>query len=289
MEVLAQLVANSLIAGSLYALSAMSFNLMYGVSRSFNLAHGATGAIAAYTVFFLAKENGFPLSVSIFLALCMAAGAALALELLVFRPLRKKHASNLVLLIAALGASVAIEALIAIIFTSHFKTLSDVLGEPIIVSLFGASVSSVQLVMFVSALAIFFLFWWMLSATRFGKTVRAIADDEEVARIVGIDTNRIIALVFLIGGAVMGLSGILSGLDVGLEPHMGFLLLLTAAIAAIIGGIGNVYGAFWAAYLVGFIENFGVWFVGGEWKYAIAFSILILFLLFRPQGFFGKK
>ncbi|MBI3573590.1 branched-chain amino acid ABC transporter permease [Candidatus Kaiserbacteria bacterium] len=193
------------------------------------------------------------------------------------------------LLIASLGISAAIEALIAILFSSQFKTLSNLLPPETIFNINGAAVTSVQVLIIAGSLLTLFSFWLLLSYTKFGKAVRAIADDEEVAKIVGIDTDRIIVRVFVIGAAVMGLTGILVGFDTGLEPHMGFLLLLDGAIAAIVGGIGNVYGAFFAAYLLGFAENFGVWYVSGEWKYAIAFAVLIFFLLFRPQGFLGKK
>ncbi|MCX6715691.1 MAG: branched-chain amino acid ABC transporter permease, partial [Candidatus Taylorbacteria bacterium] len=120
--------------------------------------------------------------------------------------------------------------------------------------------------------------------TMFGKAVKAVGDDEEVAKIVGINTPRIIGWVFGIGSAIAGLAGILVGFDTGIEPTMGLSLLLKGVIASIIGGIGNVYGGVLGAFLLGFIENFGIWKISGEWKDAIAFAVLILFLLFRPQG-----
>lgn len=288
MDILPQLIANSLIAGSTYALVAMSFNLIYGVSRTFNLAHGALGTVAAYTVFFLAKQDGLPLAAAIPLGIAAAACAGLLLERSIFLNLRAKKASDKVLIISSLGALVAIEALVAICFTTQFKTLSGLIVNST-VFIGGAAITGVQLTILAASGIVFVSFWFLLSYTRFGKAVRAIADDEEVAKIVGIDTNRIIAFVTVIGASVMGLAGILAGFDTGLEPHMGFLLFLDGAIAAVVGGIGNIYGAFLAAFLLGFAENFGVWAVSGEWKYAIAFCILIGFLLFRPQGFFGSK
>lgn len=283
-----QVIVNSIIAGSIYALAGMSFNLIYGVSRTFNLAHGTVGAVAAYTVFFLSSENGAPIFVSATLAIVAAALTGLFLEFLVFRPLRSRKASNLVLMIASLGASVVMEALLAILFTSQFQTITHLIPTgtyPVL----GGSITGIQVAIVASAVLTLVGLWFLLTRTSFGKAVRAISDDEEVARIVGIDTNRVITLVFILGAALMGLAGILAGFDTGLEPRMGFLLLLGAAIAAIIGGIGNVYGAFFAAFILGFAENFGVWFLTGSWKYAIAFALLTLFLLVRPQGLFGKK
>ena len=128
----------------------------------------------------------------------------------------------------------------------------------------------------------------ILKKTLFGKAVNAVADDEEVAKIVGINTNKIIAAVFFIGSSIAGLAGILVGFDTGVEPTMGLSLLLKGIIASIIGGIGNIYGAVLGAFLLGFVENFGIWKISGEWKDAIAFGLLIIFLLFRPQGILRK-
>jgi branched-chain amino acid transport system permease protein len=109
-----------------------------------------------------------------------------------------------------------------------------------------------------------------------------------VAKIVGINTKKVIGWVFVIGSAIAGLAGILIGFDTGIEPTMGMSLLLKGVIASIIGGIGNVYGGVLGAFFLGFIENFGIWKISGEWKDAIAFGVLIIFLLFRPQGILRK-
>ena len=128
----------------------------------------------------------------------------------------------------------------------------------------------------------------LLYKTQFGKAVRAISDDEEVARIVGINTNKIIGCVFFIGSALAGLAGILVGFDTGIEPTMGLGLLLKGVIASIIGGVGDIYGGVLGAFLLGFVENFGIWKISGEWKDAIAFTLLIVFLIFRPRGIMNK-
>ncbi|MFA5876826.1 MAG: branched-chain amino acid ABC transporter permease [Candidatus Paceibacterota bacterium] len=289
MDILPQIILNSLIAGSLYALAAMSFNLIYGVSRSFNLAHGVFATVAAYAVLFLAFHTAIPLPLTITLGILMAVLLGYLLERSIFRPLRLRKASNLVLLIASLGASIVVEALIAIFFSSQFQTLSSLLPPFGTLHILGGTLTDLQAFIIICSVVVLGVFWLVLSYTRFGKAVRAVSDDEEVAKIVGINTNAIIGIVFMIGAGVMGLAGILAGFDTGLEPHMGFILLLGAAIAAVVGGVGNVYGAFLGAFILGFAENFGVFFVSGEWKYAIAFGVLILFLLFRPQGILGKK
>ena len=124
----------------------------------------------------------------------------------------------------------------------------------------------------------------LLNKTTLGKSIKAISDDEEVSKIVGINTRKIIGYVFFIGSAIAGLAGILVGFDTGIEPTMGMALLLKGVIASIIGGLGSIGGVVIGAYLLAFVENIGVWQISGEWKDAIAFGLLIIFLLWRPQG-----
>lgn len=289
MDIVPQLIANSIIAGSLYALVAMSFNLIFATTRFFNLAHGVVAAIGGYVVLYLGEQLGMSVWIAVPLAVLSGAVSGLLLELLLYRTLRARKASPLVLLIASLGAFTALQAVIAILFTSQFQTLGEVFGSTGLVRIAGAIITHTQVALFACALGVFAILWVMLKKTRFGKAVRAVSDDEEVAKIVGINTNRIIALVFIIGSAIVALAGILSGIDTGIEPTMGLGLLLKGVIAAIVGGIGSVPGGFLGAFLLGFVENFGIWHLSGQWKDAIAFAVLILFLLFRPQGILGKK
>ena len=141
-----------------------------------------------------------------------------------------------------------------------------------------------QVIIFVTSLALAAALGLFLKLTTFGKAVKAVSDDEEVAQVVGINADRVIAWVFFIGSAIAGLAGILVGLDTGIDPSMGLNLLLKATIACIVGGIGSLGGAVVGAFAIGLIENFGIWKVPGVWKDAIAFALLIVFLLFRPQG-----
>lgn len=289
MDIVPQLVVNSIIAASLYALVAMSFNLIFGATRFMHLAHGVLATVGAYTAFYAGSALGAPVAAAVFCGIAVAAFMGYVFEFLVFRPLRAKKASNLVLLIASLGAFTAIEAVIAIFFTSQFRTLSFLVGSTGIIHIGTGVMTGLQAVMLAIAIAVLVGLWLLLTKTSFGRAVRAVSDDEEVAKIVGINTDRVIGLVFVIGSAIMGAAGILAGMDTGIQPTMGFALLLKGIIAAIVGGIGSVYGGFLGAILLGFAENFGIWYISGEWKDAIAFAILIVFLLFRPQGILGKK
>jgi|SRR3989338_1218628 len=289
MSIVPQIIINSIIAGSLYALVAMGFSLIYSVTKFFNLAHGVLAAVGGYGVFFFGRMLGLPVMVAVALGILIATLVGWLLERCVFSPLRSRKSSALVLLVASLGAFTAIQALIALLFGSQFLTLAPILegGSPFTVA--GATITDVQIVLVGTALAAFVCVWLILKKTSFGKVVRATADDEEVAKIVGINTHKVIGKTFVIGSMLAGMAGILSGFDTGIEPIMGLPLLLKGVIAAIIGGMGSVPGALLGAYLLGFSENVGVWFIPGEWKDAISFSILILFLLLRPFGILGRK
>ncbi|AKM77980.1 TPA: branched-chain amino acid ABC transporter permease [Candidatus Wolfebacteria bacterium] len=288
MGILPQIIANSIIAGAIYALIALGFNLIYRTTKFFNLAHGALTVVGGYAMFFLYKQLEWNIYASALVSVLFTGGAGYMLDKLVFRRLRNRGASQMVFLIAALGLLTVIQAIIAILFTSQFQTLADSAMQQQIYDIFGGIITQTQAIIAILGVMILVGITWMLKYTMFGRAINAVSDDEEVAKMVGIHTNKIIGWVFFIGSAIAGLSGILVGFDTGLEPTMGMSLLMKGVIAAIIGGIGTMHGAFAGAFLLGFAENFGVWQFSGEWKDAIAFIILIIFLLFRPKGIFKR-
>ncbi len=284
MSILPQLIANSLIAAGTYALIALGFNLIYATTKFFNLAHGAMAAVGGYTVFFLLQTfTGTSVILAVLIGVFFAGLLGYVLDRIVYRELRKRKASNAVLLVASLGAFTVIQAVIAMLFTSQFQTLSNAVSENVF-TVWGASITETQLIIMMSVVVLMFGLVLLLKKTLFGKAVRAVSDDEEVAKIVGINTEKIIGKVFFIGSAIAGLAGILVGFDTGIQPTMGLSLLLKGVIASIVGGIGSVYGAVLGALLLGFAENFGIWKISGEWKDAIAFILLIIFLIARPSG-----
>ncbi len=284
MSIIPQLIVNSIIAGSIYALVALGFNLIFATTRFFNLAHGVLAAAGGYIVFYLTKSLGLGIVVSTVIGVLGAGIIGYLLDKAMFLPLRKRKSSTMVLMVASLGAMTALQAVIAIIFTSQFQTLSIGGGETKIYDLFGGVITETQVIILISAILIMIGLMALLKFTRFGKAVRAVSDEEDVAKIVGIDTNKIIGRIFFIGSAIAGYAGIMVGLDTGIEPTMGLSLLLKGVIAAIIGGVGSIYGGVIGAFVLAFVENFGIWKISGEWKDAIAFIVLIIFLIWRPQG-----
>jgi branched-chain amino acid transport system permease protein len=304
-SIIPQLIANSLIAGSIYSLVALGFNLIYGTTKFFNLTHGVIAAIGGYVVYFLTKKLGsvfpgaesleqffnsgsFGIVTTTILAVAFSALVGWLLNKFLFKKLRARKASQMVYLVASLGAFTCLQAFLAILFTSQFQTLSTGAGDIVTYNIFGGIITQVQLIIFISVIIIMIALGLFLKKSLFGKSVEAISDNEQVAKIVGIDTEKVISRVFVIGSAIAGLVGVYVGYDTGLEPTMGMNLLLKGVIASIIGGIGNVYGGVLGAFLLGFVENFGIWKISGEWKDAIAFVLLIVFLLVRPQGILKK-
>ena len=288
MEILPQLILNGLIAGAVYSLVALGFNLIYGTAKFFDLGYGALTAVGGYTVFYFSKTLGLNIYLSIIIGILIAGLIGFIIEKLVYRKLRNKKASNMVFMITSLGVMTTLQAIIAILFSSQFQTFSDKI-ESRTFEIFGAVITNVQATMFILSIFIMLALAFVFKFTKFGKVIKAVSDDEEVSKIVGIDTNKVIGRVFFIGSAIAGLAGILVGFDTGIEPTMGFSLLLKGVIASIIGGVGNIYGGVLGAFFLGLVENFGIWQISGEWKDAIAFTILIIFLLFKPHGFLGKK
>lgn len=267
---------------------ALGFNLIYGTAKFFDLGYGVMTAVGGYSVFYLSKTLGLDIYLSIILGILVAGVVGSLVERLVYKKLRLRKASSIVFIVAALGVMTSVQAIIAILFSSQFQVFPKTINTETF-DIWGGIITGVQLIILVSGILIMLLLVSVLKFTKFGKAIKAVSDDPEVSKIVGIDTDSIISKVFFIGSCIAGLAGILVGFDTGIEPTMGFSLLLKGVIASIIGGVGNIYGGVLGAFLLGFIENFGIWKISGEWKDAIAFSVLILFLLFRPSGILGKK
>lgn len=289
MNLLPQLAANSLIAGATYVLITLGFNLIYGTTRFVNMAHGVVAASGGYAMFALAVGYGMNIYLAVACGVIAAGGVGVLLDYLVFTPLRRRRASSLTLFIASLGAFTTLQAVLAIVFSVQFQVVPWVRDPMPVYEVAGASVTQLQAIAIVLAVLLSLGVAWLLHATKFGKAVRAVADDEEVAAVLGINTNRIIHWTFFLGSALAGLAGIVIGLDTGLQPTMGLHVLLEGAVASIIGGIGSLSGGVLGSALLAAAENFGIWKIPSEWKSAITFSVLVLFLMFRPQGLMNRR
>ena len=220
---------------------------------------------------------------------CLLAGSiGLALYRGLYVHMRERARSPLVMLVASLGILLAITAMITIVFQSAPRPLPEAFGgAPLVLG--GASIKGFNVFTVGVAFTSFLGLLLLLKQTAFGKAVRAIGDDEEVSKVVGIDTKTVIALVFFIGAAYAALAGLLSGHDTAIQPKMGLLLLLKGWIASVVGGMANLYGALLGGFSLGMVEQFGIWDLSGEWKDVISFVLLIFFLSFWPRGVLPVK
>ena len=253
------------------------------------IAGAAVGiALGAYLALTIADAPGSGLYLSWGVSCLLAGMVALALYRGLYVYMRERARSPLIMLVATLGILLAITAFITIIFQSAPRPLPEAFGSAPW-KFAGANIKGFNIFAIAVALLGFAFLFLLLRRTAFGKAVRAIGDDEEVSKVVGINTTVIIAVVFFIGAIYAALGGVLSGHDTAIQPRMGLLLLLKGWIASVVGGIGNLYGAVVGGFALGLIEQFGIWDLAGEWKDAISFVLLILFLSFWPNGLLPRK
>ena len=248
----------------------------------------AGAVIGAYCGLLVAGTPGAKLYLSWAVSCLLAGTVGLALYRGLYVYMRQRARSPLVMLVATLGILLVISAFIVILFQSAPRPLPEPFGsEPWAIG--GAYIKGFNVFTIGVALAGFVGLLVFLKKTAFGRTVRAIGDDEEVSKVVGINTTVVIAIVFFIGAVFAALAGLLSGHDTAIQPRMGLLLLLKGWIASVVGGIGNLYGAIVGGFALGMVEQFGIWDLAGEWKDVISFGILILFLSFWPTGLLPRK
>lgn len=244
--------------------------------------------LGAYCAFLIFGFPGSGLYLSWGISCLLAGVVGLALYRGLYMRMRERARSPLVMLVATLGILLAMTALTIIVFQSAPRPLPDTFGsQPWNIA--GANLKGFNVFAIGVALAGFFALLLVLKKTSFGKAVRAIGDDEEVSKVVGINTTVVIAIVFFVGAVYAAMGGILSGHDTAIQPRMGLLLLLKGWIASVVGGIGNLYGAILGGFVLGLIEQFGIWDLAGEWKDAISFVLLILFLSFWPRGILPRR
>lgn len=267
---------------------AVGFGLVFATTRFFHFAHGAVYTAGAYLALVFVKWLGLPLLPGAAAAVVLCAALGLAMELVLYRPLRRRGATPLVLLLASLGAYIVLQNTISLVFGDQTQTLrSGVVrvGLPVL----GARITPVQIWIIAVAVALTVLVWLLVKKTRLGISMRAVANDPELALISGVPADTVILASFVLGSALAGAAGILVAMDVDMTPTMGMNALIMGVVAVIVGGTGSVPGIALGALLLAAAQHFGVWQISSKWQDAIAFVILLVFLLFRPQGFFGRK
>lgn len=310
------LTIDGLTYGSVYALVAVGYTLVYGVLRLINFAHSEVfmfGMFGQYAVLLLlgftpsgnAYDLGigatvFYLGIAMLGGMAVSGGAAVGLERIAYRPLRRRGAPSLVFLITAIGASFVMQEFVHFVLPKLTGgTLGGVnaqqpirLVEPVtLFTIGGARVTNITVVIILSALMLAFATDAFINRTKFGRGIRAVAQDSTTATLMGVSRERIIVLTFLLGGLLAGAAATLYTLRVpnGIIYSGGFILGIKAFSAAVLGGIGNLRGALLGGLLLGVMENYGQILFGTEWRDVVAFVLLILVLMFRPTGILGES
>ncbi|MDL2279813.1 branched-chain amino acid ABC transporter permease [Desulfovibrio sp. OttesenSCG-928-G11] len=296
MEEFLQQLTNGLAVGGIYALIALGYTMVYGILRLINFAHGDLFTLGAYfgltllTSMSLADHVHGLAAAGILLLMAMGLVAVVGwlLERVAYRPLR--NSDRLAAVVSALGASIFFSNAIMLIWGPRSLVYPSGILPATSFALFGVEVPAMRFLMFGMSVLLMCILYWFVHRTRLGTAIRAVAIDQSASKLMGINVNSIIALIFLIGPALGGAAGVMVGLYYGqITYDMGFSFGLKAFTAAILGGIGNIPGAMIGGILLGVLEAMGAAYISIAWKDAIAFAILILILIFRPTGLLGER
>ncbi len=288
MSIAIQLLFNGLIAGAIYALVAAGFSLIYSTNKFIHFAHGIAVSFSAYFLYLMYGVLGIDFWLSVLATIVFAGFLGWLMNQFVYKIMRKRKASNVILLIASVALLILFESVILLIFGPSVKTI-DYLEGGVGIGLFGAMITPLQIVIILFAMILFIGLILFMKKTKIGKAMRAVSNNKEVAEIIGISSKKIYAYSFIMGSSLAGIAGVLISMEQNLEPSMGTNLVIKGFIGSIIGGIGSVPGAIAGAFLLGLIEVLGVWFLPSGYKDAIAFIVLFIFLILRPRGIMGVK
>lgn len=296
MEQFFQQLTNGLAVGGIYALIALGYTMVYGVLRLINFAHGDLFTLGAYLGMTLLVSLGLRdalgpvLGVAVLAVMVMGLVGLVGalLERTAYRPLRESPRLSAV--VSALGASIFLQNTIMLVYGARFQVYPQDVLPRIAVQIFGVPVPLMRLLIVGASVVLMAALYLFIQRTRIGTAIRAAAIDQGAARLMGVDVDRVILVVFLLGPALGGVAGLMVGLYYGqINFTMGWVYGLKAFTAAILGGIGNIPGAMVGGLLLGVIEALGAGYVSMAWKDAIAFLVLIGILIVRPTGLLGER
>jgi branched-chain amino acid transport system permease protein len=281
-----QQIVNGLALGSIYALIALGYTMVYGIIRLINFAHGEIFMLGAYYGFFLITKFRVPFYFALPLAMALASLTGMTIERLVYKPLRR--APRIAALITAIGMSLFLQNLGLKLFEARPRPYPRVI-RTVVWDVGGVIISNTQLIMLGTAIGLMLLLSYIVYRTKVGKAMRAVSFDKDAARLMGIDVDSIISVTFALGSALAAAGGILVGFYYNrIAPTMGVMYGLKAFVSAVVGGIGIVPGAMLGGMIMGVAEVFVIAWVSSMLKDAIAFAILIVILLVKPAGLLGR-
>ena len=282
-----QFFVNGIITGILYSLLAIGFALVYNTTRLFHIVAAAIYVFAAYMFYLFAVTLGLPVFLASVVSVALTMGLSLLSDVSVYRPLKRRKASNNVAMIASIGMMTVIIYLIAMFFGNETKVIDNTIHPSFT---FGNIIVTTpqmwQLVVGGAVLALFLVF---IGASSWGIRLRALSADNVLYETIGYDTSRTRTFVFLLSGLFIALSSCLSVYDIGLDPHMGMNVLINAMVAMIIGGVGRFGTCVLGGITLGVLQSLTVWQFSSNWQNAVTFVLLLILLFLRPQGIAGYK
>jgi neutral amino acid transport system permease protein len=284
----AQRSVNGIVSGSYFALGAIGLTLVYGILKLVNFAQGDMLTFGAYIAFLFDATLDMPLAVALVAGVLATAALGVAQELAMWRPMRAKKAGMLQLLLMALGLAFVLRYVIQFIWGTEPRSLdADVTSS---ISFLGLNIGETELIVVIISFVVLTAVATMLRVTSLGRQMRALADNFDLAETTGIDTGQVVLKTWLLAGGLAGLAGVLVVSATGsLTPNTGFYLLLPLFAAVVLGGIGNAYGALAGGLVIGLTQEWSTLVVESQWKVAVSFLVLIIVLIVRPQGIFGRE
>lgn len=283
MEYFLQIAVDTIVLASLYTLIGTGFSLRYSIVKYLDIGYAVYMTLGAYTYLVLSKYVGL---YAVIFAIIFSAIVAYFCERFYFAKLEDRKSSPMIMMIASLGFMTLVQAIIAMIFTSNVQGLRTDIS---VFNIFGVAFTDVKVASILCAFVFVVLLHSILKRTKFGSHIRAINDNKALAETTGIPVKKISLIVASISAGIATLAGILYGMDTSVDPLMGMSLLLSGVTSAIIIDISDAKKVFIGALILAITQNAVVWYIGGEWKDAIVFLLLIIILLIRPEGLLGKK
>jgi branched-chain amino acid transport system permease protein len=288
-NVLAQFAVNGVVAGSVYALIALGFALIFTASRVFHFAHGGVYTISAFAGYTALVTFKLGIIAGFLAAIVVAGLIGLLINILLYEPMKAGGVSPFVAMISSFGVLIIITHVTAMIWGSNPVVLSRG-GQTTVYRVGSIYTTDAQLLIIGFAAVLAALLWLFFRHMRLGIAIRAMGNDSELAEVVGMPTKLLRHISFIVGSALAGISAMLIGLNVGIiDSNMGMDVILMATVAMIIGGLGNVGAAAGGGFVLGTIQNIAIWKIESKWQMALSFAILIIVLLFKPSGLFGEK
>ncbi len=281
-----QLVINGIVVGSIIALAAIGLSMTYGILNFANFAHGDFLALGAYLAFLFSVVLGTNFLTACVAAVVITAFVAVLCDLVIWKRMRTKGASPVALIIISIGLALFIRNFIIFLWGPAIKRYDLPVKRGM--ELGSVVITENQIAVIIVALVCMFLVHYLLKKTSIGKAMRALSDNIDLAKVSGIDVDRVVRYTWAIGMALAAVGGILYGLLTNINPNMGWFLLIPMFSAAILGGIGNPYGAMAGGIIIGLAQELSTAIFPTEYKLAISFVIMIAVLLVRPQGIMGS-